>query len=51
VAGTIIDNLVDKGCCKVVFGIYVIKIVKVRTDANSALVFVNRDGVGDPWED
>jgi hypothetical protein len=48
VAGTIIDNLVDKGCWKIVFGTGVIEIMKVRTDADSALFFVNRDGVGDP---
>jgi hypothetical protein len=45
---TIIDNLVDKGSWKIVFGIGMIEIVKVCTDTDSALVFVNSDGVGDP---
>ena len=48
VTGAIIDNLIDKECGKVVFGISVIDVTKIRTDTNSALFFVNRDGVGDP---
>jgi hypothetical protein len=48
VAYTIIDNLVDKGRWKIVFGTGVIEVTKISTDANSALFFVNRDGVGDP---
>jgi hypothetical protein len=45
---TIIDNLVDEGCWKIVFGTSVIEIAKIRTDMDSALFFVNGDGVGDP---
>jgi hypothetical protein len=48
VVGTIIDNLVDKGHWKFVFGAGVIEIAKVRTDVDSALFFVDRDGFGDP---
>jgi hypothetical protein len=48
VTGAIIDNLVDKGHWKVVFGTGMIEIAKVCTDTDSALFFVNRDGVGDP---
>jgi hypothetical protein len=48
VAGTIINNLVDEGCWEVVFGTGVIEIMKVSADVNSALFFVDRDGVGDP---
>jgi hypothetical protein len=44
----IIDNLVDKGCWKIVFGTSVIEIVKVCVDADSAVFFVNEDDVGDP---
>jgi hypothetical protein len=47
-AGTIIDNLVDDGRWKVIFGIGVTEIAKVCTDTNGALFFVNRDGIGDP---
>jgi hypothetical protein len=47
-AGTIIDNMIDKGCWKVVFGTRLNEIVKVCTDADNALFFVHRDGVGDP---
>jgi hypothetical protein len=48
VTGAIIDNLVDKGHWKVVFGTGVIEIAEVCTDTDSALFFVDRDGVGDP---
>jgi hypothetical protein len=48
VTGAIIDNLIDKGCGKVVFGTGVIEVAKIHTDMNSALFFVNRDRVGDP---
>jgi hypothetical protein len=48
VNGAIIDNMVDKGHWKVVFGTSVIEIMKFHTDADTALFFVNRDGVGDP---
>jgi hypothetical protein len=48
VTDTIIDNLVDKGCWKVVFGTCMIEIAEVCTDMDSALFFVDRDGVGDP---
>ena len=40
----IINYLVDKGHWKIVFGIGTIEIMKVRTDAHSALFFVNKDG-------
>jgi hypothetical protein len=48
VTGAIIDNLVDKGCWKVVFGIDVIEIAKVHADTDGVMFFVNRDRVGDP---
>jgi len=48
VTHAIIDNLVDEGCWKVVFGTCVIEITNVCADTNGALVFVNRDRVGDP---
>jgi hypothetical protein len=48
VANTIIDNLVDERCWEVVFGTSMIDIMKVGADANSALLFVNMEGVGDP---
>jgi hypothetical protein len=44
----IIDNLVDEGRWKVVFGTGVIEITKVCADTDGALFFVNRDRVGDP---
>jgi hypothetical protein len=47
-ACTVIDNLVDERGWEVVFGTSMIEIMKVSADANSALFFVNRDGVGDP---
>ena len=47
-ADTRIDNLVDKRSWKIAFGIGMIEIMKVSADANSALFFVDRDGVGDP---
>jgi hypothetical protein len=47
-SSTIIDNLVNKGHWKIVFGISMIEIMKIRTDTNSSLCFVNGDGVGDP---
>jgi hypothetical protein len=46
--GTIIDNLVNKGHWKVLFGIGVIEIATIYTNTDSALFFVDRDGVGDP---
>jgi hypothetical protein len=48
VTGAIIDNLVDKGCWKVVIGTSVIEIKEVCTNTDSALIFVDRDRVGDP---
>jgi hypothetical protein len=48
VAGTIIDNLVIEGCWKIIFGTSMIEIVKICTDTDSSLLFVNGDGVGDP---
>jgi hypothetical protein len=44
----IIDNLVDERGWEVVFGTSMFEIAKVGVDENSALLFVNRDGVGDP---
>jgi hypothetical protein len=46
VACTVIDDLVNERGREVVFGTSVIEIVKVSADANSALFFVDRDGVG-----
>jgi hypothetical protein len=46
--GTVIDNLVDERGWEVVFGTSMVEIVKVGADVNSALFFVNGDGVGDP---
>jgi hypothetical protein len=48
VTNAIIDNLVDKGHWKVVFGTGMIEIAEVYTDTDSALFFVDRDGFGDP---
>jgi hypothetical protein len=48
VAGTIINNLVDEGNWEVFFGIDMIEIMKFSANVNSALLFVDRDGVGDP---
>jgi hypothetical protein len=48
VTHAIIDNLVDEGRWKIVFWTSVIEVVKVCTDTDSALFFVNRDRVGDP---
>jgi hypothetical protein len=48
VTGTIIDNLVDKGRWKVVLRTGMMEIMKFRIDLDSALFFVDRDGVGDP---
>jgi hypothetical protein len=48
VACTVIDNLVDERGREVVFGTSMIEIMKVSTNTNSALFFVNEDGVGDP---
>jgi hypothetical protein len=47
-AGAVIDNLVNERRRKVVFGKSVIEVSKVHTNVDSTLVFVNRDGVGDP---
>jgi hypothetical protein len=47
VADTIIDDLVDERGWKFVFGTSVVEITKVYADVNSALFFVNGDGVGD----
>jgi hypothetical protein len=48
VSGTVIDNLVDERGWKVVLGTRMVQITKVNADTNSALFFVNRDGVGNP---
>jgi hypothetical protein len=47
-AGTVINNLVDERGWKVVFGKSMVEIAKVCAEVNSALFFVNGDGVGDP---
>jgi hypothetical protein len=44
----VINNLVDERGGKVVFGTSMVEIMKVSADANSALFFVNGDGVGNP---
>jgi hypothetical protein len=41
----VIDNLVDERGWKVVFGTSMVEIAKVGADANSALFFVNMDGI------
>jgi hypothetical protein len=46
---TLIDNLVDESGWEVVFGTSMVEIAKVSANANSALFFVNGDGVGNPW--
>jgi hypothetical protein len=48
VVDTIINNLVNKRGWEVVLGTSMVEIVKVDADANNALFFVNRDGVGNP---
>jgi hypothetical protein len=48
VAGAVIDNLIDEGCWKVVFGTCVIEIAKVCADADSALFLVDGYRVGNP---
>jgi hypothetical protein len=40
-ACTVVDNLIDEGCWKVVFGTCVIEITKVRADVDNALFFIN----------
>jgi hypothetical protein len=45
VANTIIDNLVDKGCWKIVFGTSVIEITKVCTDMDSACFLLTGTGL------
>jgi hypothetical protein len=47
-ANAIINNLVDERHRKVFLGTSMIEIVKFGADANGALFFVNKDGVGDP---
>jgi hypothetical protein len=47
-ACTVIDNLFNERGREVVFGKIMVKIEKVGADLNSALFFVNRDGVGNP---
>jgi ABC-type spermidine/putrescine transport system permease subunit I len=47
-AGTTINNLVDERRWEVVFGTDVIEIMKVSAYMNSALFFIDKDGVGDP---
>jgi hypothetical protein len=46
VAGVVIDNLIDEGCWKVVFGTCVIEIAKVCADVDSALFLVDGYRVG-----
>ena len=48
VVGSVVDNLIDERCWKVVFGTCVIEIAKVRTDVDSALFLVDGYRVGNP---
>ena len=48
VADAVVDNLIDEGHWKVVFGTCVIEIVKVCANADSALFFVDGYRVGNP---
>jgi hypothetical protein len=48
VVGAVIDNLIDERHWKVVFGTYVIEIVKVSSNADSALIFVDGYRVENP---
>ena len=48
VAGAVINNLINKGCWKIVFWTCVIEIAKVGANANSALFFVDEYSVGNP---
>jgi hypothetical protein len=48
VSGTFIDNLVDGRGWKGVLGTCMVEMEKIGVDANSALFFVNGDGVGNP---
>jgi hypothetical protein len=45
VACIFIDNLIDERCGEVFFGTSMIEIAKVGANANSALFFVNGDGI------
>ena len=47
-AGAVINNLIDEGRWKVIFGTCVVEIVKVCADADSALFLVNGYRVGNP---
>ena len=49
VAGTVVDNLIDERCWKVVFGTCIIEIVKVGANVDSALFFVDGYRVGNPF--
>jgi hypothetical protein len=48
VASAVIDDLIDEGHWKVVFGACIIEIAKVCADADSELFFVDRYRVGNP---
>jgi hypothetical protein len=48
VAGAVINDLIDEGCWKVVFGTCIVEIAKVGADADSALFLVNGYRVGNP---
>ena len=48
VVGTVVDNLIDEGRWKVVFGTCVIEIAKFCADADSALFLVDGYRVGNP---
>jgi hypothetical protein len=48
VAGAVVDNLINERRWKVVFGTYVIEIVKVGANMDSALFFVDGYRVGNP---
>jgi hypothetical protein len=47
-ACTVVDNIIDERCWKVVFGTGVIEIAKVCAYPDSALFFVNEYRVGNP---
>jgi hypothetical protein len=47
-ASIVIDNLVDERGWKVFFGTTMVEITKVDANVNSALFFVNVDGIGNP---
>ena len=47
-SGTCIDNLIDEGCSKVVFGTLPIEIVEVCTNVDGTLFFIHRNRIRNP---